>query len=153
MRCVRLSLLIACGAHIPSLSIPPLSRTTRTPHLRLFGRLTSKPKPIAKNNVPNDAPPADWEALASATFHLLDKEGAGYITAVPADFAGYLGHCSEISVLGDEVLKRQKLMGDVPVNLHLSLADWIGLLRERASSEFGSQSVEAFLEVLSMELR
>ena len=114
----------------------------------IMGWLTNRGKRGV--TTPVGAPP-EWKDDASAVFDLLDKEGAGYITTVPADAPKVAGHChSEISVLGDEVLEAQRAAGDFGLQLSISRDDWLATL-SRLTSEDGRgwEPVGTFLQAIS----
>ena len=98
----------------------------------------------AKDPPPNGAP-ADWKAKVTATFKVLDKEGAGYISTVPSKLAQT--SLSEISVLGADVLEKQVAAGDLKASIMVTLPDWIAVIKGKCE-EKGWGAVGAFLEAV-----
>jgi len=89
---------------------------------------------------PNGAP-EDWKQQVMATFRLLDKNGSGVISLIPYKKRETL--FSEISVLGEDVLEKQKEIDDF-TNQTVPILEFIEIMKTKIEAK-GWEPVKALL--------
>jgi len=97
----------------------------------------------AKEPAPKDAP-EDWKATVMATFRSIDKNSTGTITLIPYKKRETV--FSELSVLGDPVLEKQKELGDFPAKT-VTILEWIDIIKAKVE-EKGWGPVNEYLQAV-----
>lgn len=100
----------------------------------------------AKDPPPNGAPET-WKDTVAYTFKLLDKPGTGSIVLVSHKVRDT--KFSEISALGEDLMEKQKSIGDFETALDgVTLETWTDSIKERIAAK-GWGPVAEFLEAIN----
>jgi len=107
----------------------------------VMGCAGSTPEP------PPNGAPEDWKEKTMAVFRLLDKNQAHTIALVPKKKAEMV--FSEISVLGEDVLEKQKAIDDFEANQAVNIVHWVEIIKLKIIAK-GWGAVNELLEAVTV---